>query len=652
MKDSTTNPPEKDPNSIMTVADQGQGGLEEKTRSNSTTQSSIALTKDNPAITPSQLRSKRSPSKTAEDGAMKGSSLVPSDVAQGHDGSMAKAQSNSTTPSSTDFTEDNPDTMLSKSQRKQTPPSKTAEDGAVQGRPLVAYTKKLRVSKFHRLYKKAWRQEVFGNQAFITWSSRTAEHFGHAISKCPGWWAEASTDQADAHSYDEIAALILSGLKVYDPSLGGSMPQLRSSMQNLFSLGDLDDADDDEASWSLHEYFLRLATQCPTVVFDLAAAQRVIKTDEKSPRFWEFALVFDPTLIVQRAEPLTWMWLAASEFFAHPWTGPVILPPVVEEFERLERESKISKAQSKSKKRPASTPENPKGAKANDSRPSPAVPMQTDPAPKGRSQPFQRTPPSDATPPRQQVILSDAVHVIASTPTGTQEASAPTDAVVEASKPASSQNTPLACAVLASSVNDGVSTPPTDAPCADWRRTTYMFPAALPTGPRPSGSSYSKNSKNGSSPPPPLHPLPNSSGPFFAPSAPLATRLKHRLRGTASTECVLPPSPKSVRPNSALAPNASSKAFSPTAGPTSSNNSTALAVVAGPVTFGLPIYLDSSSFSVKACGSIAMMSFILTTTSSTNSVRLLLIDAYMTSSTWVLATCLGTFVLPSVDPAL
>ncbi|CAJ1945464.1 unnamed protein product, partial [Cylindrotheca closterium] len=58
--------------------------------------------------------------------------------------------------------------MISKSQRKQPPPSKTAKDGAVQGRPLVAYTKKLKVSKFHRLYKKAWRQEVFGNQAFIT----------------------------------------------------------------------------------------------------------------------------------------------------------------------------------------------------------------------------------------------------------------------------------------------------------------------------------------------------------------------------------------------------------------------------------------------------------------------------------------------------
>ncbi|CAJ1966193.1 unnamed protein product [Cylindrotheca closterium] len=155
-------------------------------------------------------------------------------------------------------------------------------------------------------------------------------------------------------------------MKAYDPSLGGSMSQLWSSMQSLFSLGDLEDADDDKGSWALREYFLRLATQCPTVVFDLATAQRVITTDKKSPCFWEFLLVFDPTLIVQRAELLTWMWLASSEFFAHPWTGPAIIPPIVEEFERLERESKIAKAQSKSKKRPASTPENPKGAKAHD----------------------------------------------------------------------------------------------------------------------------------------------------------------------------------------------------------------------------------------------------------------------------------------------
>ncbi|CAJ1959607.1 unnamed protein product [Cylindrotheca closterium] len=172
---------------------------------------------------------------------------------------------------------------------------------------------------------------------------------------------------------------------------------------------------------------------CPTVVFDLATAQRVITTDKKSPRFWEFSLMFDPTLIVQRAEPLTWMWLAAAKFFAHPWTGPAIIPPIVEEFERLERESKIAKAQSKSKKRPASTPENPKGAKAHDSRPSPSVQMQTElTPPKGRSNPYQRTPPSDATPPRQQVVMSDAVHVIAGTPTGTQEASVPADDVVVA----------------------------------------------------------------------------------------------------------------------------------------------------------------------------------------------------------------------------
>ncbi|CAJ1928857.1 unnamed protein product [Cylindrotheca closterium] len=178
MKDSITNPPKKDPNSIMTVADQGQGGLEAKTRSNLTTQSSIALTKDNPAIT---------------------------------------------TP-----------------KRKQPPPSKTAEDGAVQGQSPVAYITKLKVSQFCRLDKTAWRQEVFA----------------------------------------------------------------------------------------------------------LATAQRVITTDKKSPRFWEFLLVFDPTLIVQ---------------------FPAINPHIVEEFERLKGEPTLAKAQSKFKKRLASTPANLKGAKAHDS---------------------------------------------------------------------------------------------------------------------------------------------------------------------------------------------------------------------------------------------------------------------------------------------
>ncbi|CAJ1951063.1 unnamed protein product [Cylindrotheca closterium] len=323
---------------------------------------------------------------------MKGRSLFPSEVAQGQDGPTAKAQSDSTTPLSINLTKDNPNHTSTKSQRKQPPPSQTTKDGAVQGRPLVAYTKKLKVAKFHSLYKKAWRQEVFGNQASLTWSSCTADHSGWAISKCPGWRAEASTDQANAHSYDKIAALILSGLKAYDPSLGGSMPQLWSSMQNLFSLGDLEDADDDDGSWALCEYFLCLATQCPTVVFDLATAQR-----------------------------------------------PAIIPPIVEEFEQLERESKIAKAQSKSKKRLASTPVNPKGAKAHNSRPSPSVPMQTElMPPKGRSKPYQRTPPSDATPLRQQVIMSHAVHVIAGTPTGTQEASVPAEDVVEATTPCGS----------------------------------------------------------------------------------------------------------------------------------------------------------------------------------------------------------------------
>ncbi|CAJ1962481.1 unnamed protein product [Cylindrotheca closterium] len=67
MKDNLINPPEKAPNLITTVADQGQGGLEAKTRSNLTTQSSIALTKDNPAITTPKRSSKRHPSETAKD---------------------------------------------------------------------------------------------------------------------------------------------------------------------------------------------------------------------------------------------------------------------------------------------------------------------------------------------------------------------------------------------------------------------------------------------------------------------------------------------------------------------------------------------------------------------------------------------------------
>ncbi|CAJ1959446.1 unnamed protein product [Cylindrotheca closterium] len=164
------------------------------------------------------------------------STLSPSKVPQGQDVTV-NTRPNRTTPSSIELTKDNPDSTTSKSQRKQPPPSKTAEDGAVQGRSLVAYITKLKVSKFCRLYKKAWRQEMFA----------------------------------------------------------------------------------------------------------LATAQRVITTDKKSPRFWEFLLVFDPTLIVQRAKPLTWMRLAPSKFYANL----AIIPHIVEEFERLKRELQIAKAQSK-----------------------------------------------------------------------------------------------------------------------------------------------------------------------------------------------------------------------------------------------------------------------------------------------------------------
>ncbi|CAJ1966067.1 unnamed protein product [Cylindrotheca closterium] len=55
-------------------------------------------------------------------------------------------------------------------------------------------------------------------------------------------------------------------------------------MQNLFSLGDLEDANNGKGSWALREYFLCIVTPCPTVVFDVAMAQRVITTDKKSPR--------------------------------------------------------------------------------------------------------------------------------------------------------------------------------------------------------------------------------------------------------------------------------------------------------------------------------------------------------------------------------
>ena len=370
-----TPPSEKEPKSTTTVVDQGQGGLEEKTRSISTTQTSIDLTKDDPPTT---------------------------------------------TP---------------KSQRKQPPPSETAEDGARKGPHLLAFVKRMKVSKIYRIYLKAWKTDKFGNKAFETWKLRAAEHHGREIPKCPGYWADVDSHGSSlTFTYDQAAFVYMNEMENTLPKSIGTMVHAKAGIKLLFPSAPTDD-DDDGGAWALREFFLRLATQCPTVVFDLASAQREFADSGRSPCFWEFSSEFDPVLIVERDEPLTWMWLMAAEFFAHPWTGPAIAPPIVEEFERLQREAEISKSQVSSKKRGATTPTNPKGAKAQDSRPSPSIPMNTDQSPKVRPKLFQRTPPGE-TPPRRKVQLSNNVHVIAGSPpgTGTQEATAlvaanPSDAV-------------------------------------------------------------------------------------------------------------------------------------------------------------------------------------------------------------------------------
>ncbi|CAJ1931070.1 unnamed protein product [Cylindrotheca closterium] len=78
--------------STKAATDQGQGGLEEKTRLNSTTQLTVDLVKDNPSnfpmelveivwhalTTPKSRHKQRPPSKIAEDVAMKGQPLVAS----------------------------------------------------------------------------------------------------------------------------------------------------------------------------------------------------------------------------------------------------------------------------------------------------------------------------------------------------------------------------------------------------------------------------------------------------------------------------------------------------------------------------------------------------------------------------------------------
>ncbi|CAJ1934811.1 unnamed protein product [Cylindrotheca closterium] len=176
MKDSITKPPEKEPKSITPVADQGQGGLEAKTGSNLTTQLSIALTKDNPALTrtPKSQSKQTPPSKIAEDGTTKGRLLLPPEIA---------------------LTKDNPDPKAPKSQRKQPAPSfqncREWCSARTTAHCLQQETQGVKVSQAlqeGRLGKK----EVFGNQAFAAWFSRTAKHTGLAFAKCVGLWADVN----------------------------------------------------------------------------------------------------------------------------------------------------------------------------------------------------------------------------------------------------------------------------------------------------------------------------------------------------------------------------------------------------------------------------------------------------------------------------
>ena len=72
----------------------------------------------------------------------------------------------------------------------------------------------------------------------------------------------------------------------------GTMVHAKAGIKLLFPLAPMDN-DDDGGAWALHEFFLRLATQCRTVVFDLVSAQREFADSGRSPRFWEFSSEFD-----------------------------------------------------------------------------------------------------------------------------------------------------------------------------------------------------------------------------------------------------------------------------------------------------------------------------------------------------------------------
>jgi hypothetical protein len=108
-------------------------------------------------------------------------------------------------------------------------------------------------------------------------------------------------------------------------------------------------------------------------------------------RFWCFDQKYNPSLRIEPEEPLTYMWILAARMLGHPWTGPAIAPPVVEEFEERHR---LYLQMTAGKKRGPSTPTNPRGAKATDVKATPARPMARGNEPSKEGTAYQRQPPN------------------------------------------------------------------------------------------------------------------------------------------------------------------------------------------------------------------------------------------------------------------
>jgi hypothetical protein len=378
MASNRTNPTALTSNSTTAVTDHGQEGLEEKTRSNSTSQASIDLTKDNPKPT-----SKKTPTTTT--------------------------------------------TTTHKKRSPKSNKTDVTKEATIGVKMAPLFRKKFYMSTMKKKYEKAWdpEKEKFGNSAFTTWMGNMEDP---RLQKCPGYWA--STPDDEKFTYAEVAGLLFNEIQNVKerenlPVKDVVMDDIRVWVQGTF---DSDEVDDDSI-WRLRRYLLSIAIQCPTVVFDLTSAQQK-HIEGEAVRFWDFSTAFDPAIRIEPEEPLTWMWLAVTEFFAHPWTGPDIPPPVVEEFERLQREHEKSKQQRRpQKKRPASTPKNPKGPKSTDTRPSPTRPMEIEQATLAKEKartffaPHQRSPPEPGDTPKRanNVSIQEQVHVIAGSPAVSQE---------------------------------------------------------------------------------------------------------------------------------------------------------------------------------------------------------------------------------------